>query len=470
MGGISPTNAVSKSELASGSKRDIIPIRVLNNVVYLSNLDNSPRVLTPVLTTPNQFQTQDLALYSQHLFGVHESFIEEASIASSFNPSHRSGAEITSWTYAGRPSRLIWAVRADGVLLSCTYAPEHDVAAWCKHSTKGRFRAVQSVHEKNSDTVYMVVERGGHKFIEYFSKEDTSYLEHSVPVDAAVRTQNKEPTVATKLEIHQYVNGNRQGAEDDDSSVDVAGWGNRTGLGATITGSGYVFTNDDIGDYIRTAGGLYRITNIRSTTQAPVTAVREVPFTDSSYFVHGTEYRHPIYQWEIVDSRTIYNGFHLQDQDIMTIERDGSEVVGVRENRSVGSNGQLATSASAARGLIAGLPFESRIKFLPITNAQFPTENKVKSINGISLRTLDSSSMEAGAGGELYPVIFDENGVPKTLFSTGIFNVDVGGDWELDEVLYIQSKLPYNILGVVISYDLGDQIDGKHRLRGEFAI
>lgn len=460
-GGITANSALSKNELASGSKRDLRPLRILNNIVFMSNLDNSPRALASVETTPNQFSTQDLALYSQHLFQGDNSFLEEPTDASTFDLFHKTGAEIVSWTYSGRTDRIIWAVRADGTLLSCTYAPEHQINAWCKHATKGRFRAVQSVYEKNVDTVYLAVERGEHTFIEYFDHHRAKRFEQSTPVDAAVRTVNYEPTIVTPLYIDEYENGVRQGPENALTRAEsFAGY---TGLGVIIVGDGLRFSSSDVGNYIRTLGGLYRITNFRSTRHADIVAIHEVPTSSVGYFVHGTTYRHPIYQWELVDQKEVYNCFHLQQQETYAIE--GDELVKRDVANAPSSSGQLSTQDASARGMTIGLPFKSYVKTLPFIVAEDVVENKPKRSFRIGLRCTNSSSMDAGVNDDLYPVIF-EDGEEKTAFSSGVFNVDVASDWEIDDSLSIESFLPFTILGIVTSFDTGDEERSRSGLRG----
>ena len=473
-GGISLTEAVSKNELASGSKRDLAPLRVLNNVIFLSNLDNSPRVLTPIQTTPNQFGTEDLALYSQHFFRVHDSFIEEANIASSFDPAHRSGAEIISWTYSGRPDRSIWAVRADGMALNCSYAPEHGVSAWTKHVTKGRFRAVQTVYERNSDTVYVAVERGGHTFIESFAKEEASRLANSVPVDAAVRTINREPTAATELNIYDYDNGVRQGSEHSDETVDESALfgGNYDGLGAVLEGSGLSFYDADEGSHLRTSGGLYRIDRVNGadpSTTARISKIYEVEKGDpgyAAYFVHDTVYRQPQYQFEIVDQYKVQGCFHLKDQAVVVVEGEESgddyRTV-VRYDGAVEDDGSYTSAHSASRGLVIGLPFTSQFKSLPFIAQEVVIENKPKTLFSVGLRCVNSSSMKAGVD-ELLPTIFEtSNPDPKVEFSSGVFNVEVGSEWDVDDALTIESDLPFSILGVITNFDYGDELDPRSR-------
>ena len=470
-GGITESSAVSKGELSSGSKRDLAPLRVLNNVVFISNLDNTPRALEPVNTTPNQFGTQDLALYSQHFFGVANAFIENPDIASSFNPLHRAGAEIISWTYAGRPGRVIWAVRADGLLLSCTYAPEHGVNAWCKHTTKGRFRAVQSVYEKNADTVYLVTERGDHKFIECLGKLEPTRLENSVPFDAAVRTQNFEPNTVTVLYLDNYVNGRRQGTEDSRQTQDIIGFTRYTGLGGTIEGSGISFTSpQDVGDSIRTPEGLYRITAVRSPTQVELEKISELPWEqdDGSYFVHGTEgaHYHPIYQWEIVDQVRVFNAFHLHNQEIHSIEGTDMYTDALERGNGIIQN----RKATVDRGLVAGLPFKSSFESLPFIAAEGVLEDKPKRAFRVSLRMSKSSSVMAGTANSAYPLFFDERGEPETQFKSGTFQVDIGADWETDDPICVESKLPFFALGIVVSFDYGDEPNQRTGLRGAPAV
>ena len=233
--GITLSTAVSRNELESGARRDVQPINVLKNVVFMSNLDGSPRALAPTPQSDSQLITQDLALLNQHLFDK---------------------SDVIAWTYAGRNDRIIWAVRADGVLLSCTYAPEHQVSAWCKHSTRGRFLDVQAVYEPDADTVYMVVERGQHSFIEYFPAP-SKCSELGTAVDAAVETP--KILVRRELEIADYVDGVKQGAPGVEEASTF--FEDYTGIGAYLE-------SDDVDlqtyteDFICTDGGVYKIVEV----------------------------------------------------------------------------------------------------------------------------------------------------------------------------------------------------------------
>jgi len=464
-GGLTAANAFIKGELDSGAKKDLVPLNILNHILFVSNLDNTPRALSPVNTTPNQFDTRDLGLYSSHLFGVHRTFIESENIASTFDPRHRTGAEIISWTYAGRPHRLIWAVRADGTLLSCTYSPEHDVNAWSRHTTQGRFRAVQAVHEKNQDTVYMVVERGEHKFIESFTKRDVPQLEDAVPVDAAVRTMSQEPSEPAVLRIYDFVNGKALG-EDSTTRFAIAAFAGYTGLGAVLPDDSVpTFSVGIVGDWLKTHGGIYKVTSRIDDRNVQIEAVREVPESDNEYFVHGTSVRHPVFQWEVLIENRIRGAYHLQGQKIVTIE--GQDVT---YNRTIPSAGFLSPVDPNTRGMIAGLPFSSHFESLPLILAGSVVEHKLKNIKGISVRFIDSSAMRAGAENELYPVFFSNDGEAEVLFKSGVEDIPVAGEWSLDEPLRIESLLPFTVLGMVIEVDIGEQSRAQQRLPGQVQI
>lgn len=66
---------------------------------------------------------------------------------------------IVDATFARSPDKTAWVVRDDGVLLSFTYVPEHQVFAWSQHSTDGDFESLCTVLEDGNDVVYAVVAR-----------------------------------------------------------------------------------------------------------------------------------------------------------------------------------------------------------------------------------------------------------------------------------------------------------------------
>jgi hypothetical protein len=80
---------------------------------------------------------------------------------------------VAEWAYAQAPHSIVWAVMADGTLLSLTYLKEHQVWAWSHHDTSGTFESVAVVSEGSEDAVYVSVLRtlntgGVKRFVERF--------------------------------------------------------------------------------------------------------------------------------------------------------------------------------------------------------------------------------------------------------------------------------------------------------------
>lgn len=66
---------------------------------------------------------------------------------------------IMDWAYQQSPDSIIWCVRDDGVLLGHTFLREHEVFAWHRHTTQGKFLAVCTLPGVFADEVFTVTER-----------------------------------------------------------------------------------------------------------------------------------------------------------------------------------------------------------------------------------------------------------------------------------------------------------------------
>ena len=69
----------------------------------------------------NGYFGDNISLSSQHLF---------------------TGYTIVELAYQQEPDSILWAVRSDGVLLSCTYMRDQEMNAWTRHDTLGKFESV----------------------------------------------------------------------------------------------------------------------------------------------------------------------------------------------------------------------------------------------------------------------------------------------------------------------------------------
>lgn len=74
---------------------------------------------------------------------------------------------ITEWAWCAVPHAAVVSVRSDGVLLTMTYKREHQVVAWAWHDTAGdAFESVCTIPEGDGHAVYVVVNRGGRRYVE----------------------------------------------------------------------------------------------------------------------------------------------------------------------------------------------------------------------------------------------------------------------------------------------------------------
>lgn len=116
---------------------------------------------------------------------------------------------IVNWTYAKAPDSIVWAVREDGVLLGLTFQAEHQIAAWHKHITQGRFRAICAIPNGFEDALFAVVERNGALYLEraaprYLSGDPTG----AVFLDASLTYSGR---AVTKLSGLDHLEGREVG-------------------------------------------------------------------------------------------------------------------------------------------------------------------------------------------------------------------------------------------------------------------
>jgi hypothetical protein len=57
-------------------------------------------------------------------------------------------------------------VREDGALLGLTYQTEHQIFAWHRHDTQGRFKSVRAIPASREDALFAQVERAGVYYLE----------------------------------------------------------------------------------------------------------------------------------------------------------------------------------------------------------------------------------------------------------------------------------------------------------------
>lgn len=134
---ITPSSIDANEQAVNGCSHTLPPIKITSDVLFVQYGDAIVRNITYNFYT-NIFAGTDLTVLSNHLFF---------------------GFKLVEWTYAEQPFKLIWAVRDNGVLLSCTYLKEQEIIGWAHHDTDGCFQSICSIPEGDEQAVYMAVER-----------------------------------------------------------------------------------------------------------------------------------------------------------------------------------------------------------------------------------------------------------------------------------------------------------------------
>ena len=156
------------------------PLVIGNTVTYVRTKGRGVRALTQ---TDGGWQPADITTYAKHLFVGGERPVG-ALVGAPAN--YGRPRNIVDWCYAEDPWGLIWAVRDDGVLLSCTICPDGTIG-WARHETDGIVMSICSVPEGTEDAVYMVVMRRGESYGSgtYFLERMTNRVQNDSPEDGA---------------------------------------------------------------------------------------------------------------------------------------------------------------------------------------------------------------------------------------------------------------------------------------------
>ena len=110
---ITPTNIQIKQQSAFGSA-DVQPVQVGSTVLFLQRASRKIRELVYNFES-DSYIAPDLTILAEHI----------------------SEGGVTELAYGQEPDSVVWAVRADGVLLGMTYRREEEVVAWHRHKLGG---------------------------------------------------------------------------------------------------------------------------------------------------------------------------------------------------------------------------------------------------------------------------------------------------------------------------------------------
>lgn len=375
---------------------DVPPLKIEREVVYVETQSASVRTLRPS-NLPTYFVDHDLSLFSSHFFGNEN--------------------QVTSWTYAKDPYRVVWVTRQDGSALSFTYVPDQNVYAWCDQYTNGEFLDVESVRENNVDQVYFVVQRGTRKFLEALAPRRNTTVETMWAVDSGLMLGPTQFTGALQVS-------------------DVVG---------DVTLEGFDFA-PYVGQHLRCNSGRILITGASSGSV-------ELKLTDVN---KNTDLPLPVTSWSIGALFESASGLdHLEGRTVQILG-DGNEL---QTQTVVNGTIQFESPVSLA---IAGLGFDADLVTLPLNASDTVIENKPKNVTAVAVRLHDSRGMWAGA--DESNVLYEHKertteryGIPIML-ENGMHEIAVRSGWEKDGSIRIEKRGPFNmtVLGLVVEAEVGD--------------
>lgn len=444
---ITPADQTAVAQSYNGCSATVPPIVVDYDILYVQSKSSLVYDLAYNFII-NVFTGVDRTTYSSHLFENHS---------------------ILQWTWAREPNKLVWVVRDDGIVLSMTYFkelnnPAGDIYAWSRHDTNGLFQGVCSITERLmsdvniptqvgplTDAVYFIVRRFVNGQWVYYSERmddrNWSDSEQCWCVDAGLSYPQNYPQTTLQASA-------------------------ATGTGVTFTAGASVFTSANIGDVIRTGGGIATVTAFVSGTQVTGNLTQDI----AQVILDGVTVI-PVPQsageWTITTPTSTVSGLsHLEGMTVTGLA-DGNVIP-----PTVVVNGSI-TLQQAATAIIVGLPFQPQLQtiYLDPPSTEGTTQTKRKVVNSVGLRMVATRGISVGTDQTDASTQQNQQNIPWSnlieikqnissssptnsipLF-TGDYFMNVQSGWNPNGQVAIQQNypLPANISAIITYYNVGDE-------------
>jgi len=411
---ITPTSISVKPQSYVGAN-NAQPVIVNNSLVYGAARGGHVRELG-YNWQANGFITGDLSLRAPHLF---DNFT------------------IVDMGLSKSPIPIVWAVSSNGKLLGLTYVPEQQIGAWHQHDTDGLFESVACVSEGNDDVTYCVVKRtingASKRYVERMGTRLFATQRDNFFVDAGA-TYNGTNT-------------------NNSRNVTISGGTNYTkGEIVTVTTNYNLFNAPpsvaDVNDAIVLVDGstLYRLTILGTSSQTVATAKLDKDLPASLRNTGLTSY-------EV--ARNVISGISWLEGKTVNILADGAV-----HPQKVVSSGSI-TLDRAASVVHLGLPYESDLNTLPMAlQVEAFGQGRVKNINHVWLRVLESSGIFAGPSAdklvEAKQRTTEPYGSPPDLKTQDI-KIMLTPQWQDNGQLFVRQTdpLPLTIVGLTLEVAMG---------------
>ncbi len=415
-GVFSPSTVKQRPQTYWGASH-VRPITVGNTILFVQEDGSRVRDLGYTFDSDG-YDGTDLSVLSNHLFV---------------------NREIKEWAYQKEPESIIWAVMDDGSLLSLTYQKEHQVLAWARHDTDGKFLSVAAVEEGDETAVYVVVQRetdgNSLKYIERFHTRQ----------------------IANEARNAFFVDG----GSTFDKPLDIEDITTGTSTVITITAHGY--SNDDIVELDEIEGvqveideqvqtlnlRKYVLTNVTANTFEILDVDDMDPIDTSSYsdYKRGGVSR--------IATETVSGLDHLEGVAVSVLA-DGNVVSTTEEGNIVVSNGAIDIGFPASR-IHIGRQYLSDVQTLDpeIPKQDSPGKPKTAAQTGLKLEETRGGFFGQNED-ELYEIPERELelwGDPTDLF-TGQTEAFMPPGWTDEGSIFIRQSDPLPMSLLAISPDV----------------
>lgn len=165
---ITPTNVRAKPHSNHGCAQ-VRPVRVGDEEVFVQRTGRRIRAASYNEST-GSWSAPDLSVLSDHLVQ----------------------AGVVSLTWHKEPGTLLMAARTDGVIASCTFDREQDVAGWARQITDGVVESVATIPNGDGDRTFLLVRR----VIDGATVRYIEKFEPGIYSDCTIRGTSETPTAS----------------------------------------------------------------------------------------------------------------------------------------------------------------------------------------------------------------------------------------------------------------------------------
>lgn len=417
---VTATSGLATAQAYNGCS-DVPPIVVNYDILYVQAKGSIVRDLAYNFFV-NVYTGTDLTVLSNHLFNPHE---------------------ITEWTWAEEPLKVVWAARDDGMLLSMTFLKEQEVMGWARHDTQGLFKSVASIQEGSEDVVYFCVQR-------YIQGKWVQYIEQ---MQSRIFPNDDDASAPTVVENSWFVDcGLDYPLVYPAANISV----NKATGTVSVTADAAVFAPGDVGKVWRGGGGLGTVTVYGSPTVVTVVLTSDIVEVIPNQ--PGDQVPVPISSgdWSLTTPVTTVSGLsHLEGKTVKVLG-DGNVFAD-----KVVTAGSITLDQPCSR-IIVGLGYTAQLQTLDLESPQGTIQGNRKKIGKLTVKVQNTRGIKYGPTFSQLTEVKQRGpsvpmGSPIPLFS-GTFNVIMDPSWNEDGRVCIQQDypLPVTVLAVAPDVEIGD--------------